>query len=110
LKGKGLTTGSKFQEEAIRMSAILIILSFGLSMIAVGYLFKKKNNKRISILLALILNTLFLGIAFGVLYTEEMRIFGAGIEKILILVLAIPLVTWVNALALQFIKPKNPQL
>lgn len=91
------------------MSAILIILSFGLSMIAASYLLKKKN-KRISILLALILNTLFLGIAFGVLYTEEMRVFGAGIEKILILVLAIPLVTWVNALALQFIKPKKTQM
>lgn len=88
------------------MNTVLIILSFGLSMTAASYLFKKKNNKRISILLALILNTLFLGIAFSVLYTEEMRVFGAGIEKILSLVIAIPLVTWVNAFALQFVKPK----
>lgn len=92
------------------MNAILIILSFGFSMTAARYLFKKKNHKGISILLALILNASFLGIAFSVLYTEEMQMFGKGTEKILILVIAIPLLTLVNAVALQLAKPKNPEM
>jgi len=74
------------------------------------FFFRKNHNKRISILLALVLNILFLGIAFSFSYTEEMHIFGTGTEEISSLVIAIPLITWVNAFALQFIKPKQPDL
>lgn len=96
--------------EAMRLNAVLILLSFIMSMTLAGFFFRKNHNKRISILLALVLNILFLGIAFSFSYTEEMHIFGTGTEEISSLVIAIPLITWVNAFALQFIKPKQPDL
>lgn len=96
--------------EAMRLNAVLILLSFIMSTTLAGFIFRKNHNKRISILLALVLNILFLGIAFSFSYTEEMHIFGTGTEEISSLVIAIPLITWVNAFALQFIKPKQPDL
>ena len=93
--------------ETISVNIVLILLSFGFSMTIASWIFKKKHNKRISILIAFIFNTILLGTAFSVLYTEEMRMFGTGVEKNFSLILAIPLVTWANAFALQFVKP-NP--
>lgn len=82
------------------MVILLIIFSFTVSMIVAHLVYKKKKSKRIGILLAFLSNSLILGSAAVIWYYSsiEMRIFGLGELAILYLVVAIPGVTWLNAL------------
>lgn len=59
-----------------------------------------------SIFVALMVNVLFLGAAFTVSYQIDIESWktGTGNWKIAYLIIAIPLVTWLNAFLLQFVK------
>lgn len=88
------------------MYYVLIFISFVLSMAAARFIYRKKKTKRISILSALFINVLFLGAAFTVAYQTDIESwnFGGGDWKIIYLLIAIPLITWLNAFLLQFVK------
>lgn len=88
------------------MYAFLIVLSFLASMTASAYLFKAVKKKMISIFLAFLINSLFLGLAFSILYNanDAMRLTSIGDSKIIYLPMAIPYLTWLNALVLFFLK------
>ena len=90
----------------------LILFSFIVSMASAGIVFKKKRNKRISILLALVINTVFLASTFYLMYmtNEDMRIMGIGDSKIYYMIIAIPLITWVNAFVLLFMKVEETSI
>lgn len=84
----------------------LIVISFILSMTIASFTYRKKKNKMISTLSALLVNTLVLGTAFTFIYLINLESwnFGGGDWRIAYLIIAIPLVTWLNAFLLQFIK------
>lgn len=93
------------------MYAFLIALSFLVSMAAAAYLFKALKKKMISIFLAFLINSLFLGLAFSILYSanDAMRITSIGDSKIIYLPMAIPYLTWLNAFVLLFLKFEKPE-
>lgn len=68
--------------------------------------YKKKKTKMISIISALLINGLFLGAAFTVAYQLDIESWnsGGGDWRIAYLIIAIPLLTWLNAFLLQFVK------
>ncbi|WP_033543873.1 hypothetical protein [Planococcus sp. CAU13] len=83
-----------------------ILFSFILSMAAAVFVYRKKKTKGISILSALLINVLVLGTAFTVSYRINLDSwnFGTGDWEIAYLIIAIPLLTWLNAFLLQFVK------
>ena len=88
------------------MYLTLIVISFILSMFFASSVYKKKKTKGISILASLLVNVLVLGTAFTFNYLINLESwnFGGGDWRIAYLIIAIPLVTWLNAFLLQFIK------
>ena len=87
----------------------LIVISFFISMAITGSLYRKTTKKMISIFVALMINAVFLGAAFTVSYQMDIESWNVGMGdwKIAYLIIAIPLVTWLNAFLLQFMKVKE---
>lgn len=87
----------------------LILISFIISMVAVRLIYKKTNKKMTSIFFALLINVLLLGAAFTVSYQIDIEKWniGTGNWKIVYLLIAIPIITWVNAFLLQFMKVED---
>ena len=87
------------------MYYILILISFIISMTAVRLIYKKTKKKMIAIFFALITNVLLLGAAFTISYQVEIERWniGTGNWKIVCLLIAIPIITWLNAFLLQFV-------
>lgn len=91
------------------MYYILILISFIISMAAVRLIYRKTKKKISSIFFALLMNVLFLGAAFTISYQMDMEKWniGTGNWKILYLLIAIPIITWLNAFLLQFMKVED---
>ncbi|MFJ7828542.1 hypothetical protein [Psychrobacillus sp. NPDC096623] len=91
------------------MNFIIILLSLLISTMVSVWIIKKKNNKRISMFSAFLINLLFLSVVTWVLYSmdAEAKIFGFGHSGLYVLLFAIPIVTWVNFLILQFVKKQG---
>lgn len=91
------------------MNYIIIALSFIISTYISVQVLKKKNNKLVSMLIAFCLNTLILTLATWLqyLYDEEIKIFGISSKNTYILIIAIPIITWLNFLILQFANRKR---
>lgn len=88
------------------MNASVIVFSFIASMTAAMFILNKKKKKSISFF-STHFKHVTLGVAFSLLYTDEMKTFRLGDSKIYYLVIASPIITWANALVLQFIRPKH---
>ncbi|MBP1930180.1 hypothetical protein [Ammoniphilus resinae] len=88
------------------MNFVIISSSLLFSTVVSVRILKKKHNKWISLLSAIILNTLILIGATWVLYSlnDEAKIFGFGHSGLYVLLFAIPIITWINFLILSFIK------
>ncbi|KGX91516.1 hypothetical protein N783_07580 [Pontibacillus marinus BH030004 = DSM 16465] len=88
------------------MIYVIIFLSLLISAFTSVLLLKKKNNKQMSMLTAFCLNTLILLVATWILYNinDEARTFGFGHSGLYLLIIAIPIITWINFLILQFVK------
>lgn len=93
-------------KEEVPLYIAIILLSFIISTIAASSVYKKKKNKRISIFSALMINILILGTAFTVSYLINLDTWNAGIGnwEIIYFIIAIPLISWLNAFILLFIK------
>ncbi|MBP1917383.1 hypothetical protein J2Z23_004385 [Lederbergia galactosidilyticus] len=91
------------------MHYVIILLSLFVSTIGSVLILKRKNNKLVSRLSAFALNMFILIGATCILYSmdEEARIFGWGLSENYILILAIPVITWINLLILQFAKKEK---
>lgn len=87
----------------------LIVISFIISMVVARLVYRKKKTKGISIFFALLINVIFLGAAFTVSYQVDIESWNTGMGdwKIAYLVIAIPLITWLNAFLLQFVKVED---
>ncbi|KAB8129197.1 hypothetical protein F9U64_15540 [Gracilibacillus oryzae] len=85
----------------------IILFSFMISTIISVLFLKKKSRKLWSMLIAFGLNTVILAFATWLSYyiDEEERI--SGIGQSMILIFAIPIVTWVNFFVLTFVKSKG---
>ena len=94
------------------MNYAIILLSFLVSTIISVLIFKKKKHKWITLLSAFILNTLIFVGTTWVLYRldEGAQIFGFGQSVLYVLIFAIPIITWVNFVILQFVKTKEKLL
>jgi hypothetical protein len=70
---------------------------------------KRNGSKLISMLSAFASNTVILVVATIVLYhfNEEAKIFGLGFSHLYVLLMAIPIITWMNFLILAFIKGRK---
>ena len=88
-----------------------VIISFSLlvSTFASVLILKKKNNKFWSKLSAICLNILILVVATWISYSmnKEAQVFGIGHSDLYILIFAIPIITWINLLILQFVNSTN---
>ena len=93
-----------------RCQVNLLILSFSLvvSVITSFLIGKRKNSKLLGTVTALVMNTLILGTAFSILYyrDDEARTFGIGTDHD-VLILAIPIVIWINFVLIQFVRDKQ---
>lgn len=87
----------------------LILISFIISIVAVRLVYRKTQKKMISIFFTLLINILFLGTAFIILYQMDIEKWniGTGNWKIVYLLFAIPIITWFNAFLLQFVKVED---
>ncbi|GGM18974.1 hypothetical protein GCM10011351_00930 [Paraliobacillus quinghaiensis] len=83
------------------MNHIIISLSLlGSTVLSVSIL-KKKNNKLLSMLSAFCFNLVFLILMMWILMDDEARTFGHS--HLHNLVFAVPLITWINFIILQFV-------
>lgn len=87
----------------------LILISFIISIVAVRLVYRKTQKKMISIFFTLLINILFLGTAFTILYQMDIEKWniGTGNWKIVYLLFAIPIITWFNTFLLQFVKVED---
>lgn len=91
------------------MNMALILLSFIVSMAVSGLMFQRKNRKIWCIATALLVNTAIIGITLSIIYSldHEMQSFGVGIEETFMPLIAIPVLTWLNAALLSFFPAKT---
>lgn len=91
------------------MYIALMISSFILSTMAACFIYKMKKTKLISIILALAINTLILGVSFYFMYVLNIEMWKAGMWDmgLLYLLIAIPIITWLNAFLLQFVNVED---
>lgn len=76
----------------------------------VSVIFWKQRNKYFqSMILALCINTLILLTSFWLIYQNDYEawVFGLFNSEIYILLVSIPLITWVNLLIIQFVKSRG---
>lgn len=92
---------------------IVIIISLLVSTITSIWIFKKKEDKWIGMLVAFCINTLVLSIATILLYNIDVRIFHKetdglfGSLGILVLVFFIPINTFINYLIVEFFRSRS---
>lgn len=88
------------------MYLAIILFSFIISMLCASFVYKKKKTKGTSIISALVINILILGTVFTVSYLINLDSWNvsAGNWEIIYLIIAIPLLTWLNAFVLLFMK------
>lgn len=87
------------------MNYVILLCSLVLSTLGSVLLLKKKSHKRLSMLLALVLNASLLGTLTWISYrmSAEARVFGIGQTNVYELIFAIPILTWINFIILQFV-------
>ncbi len=92
--------------EGVELNYMIISFSLLVSTIGSILVLKRKNNKLLSGLSAFGLNIIILVVATWIFYRgdDEARVFGLGHSGYYILILAIPVITWINLLILQFVK------
>lgn len=88
---------------------IIIVFVFLVSTMISFLIYKKREDKRLGMLVAFCVNTFILVIAACTLYTlnDEARLFGFGQSDLYVFILSIPIITWTNFLILQFIRGKE---
>lgn len=90
------------------MNLLLIVFSFMSSMFVSGLMIRKQQRKIRIIVSALLINTVIIGVTVSLVYSldHEMQSFGVGLEKAFMPLLAIPVLTWLNAVLLPFVPIK----
>lgn len=90
------------------MNLLLIIFSFMSSMFVSGLMVRKQQRKIGIIVSALLINTAIIGVTVSLIYSldHEMQSFGVGVEEAFMPLLAIPPLTWLNAVLLPFVPIK----
>lgn len=85
---------------------IIILLSLTISNIVSVIYWNQRNKYFQSMILALCINTLILLTSFWLIYQNdyEAMVFGLFNSDIYILLVSIPLITWVNLLIIPFVK------
>ncbi|GIN74778.1 hypothetical protein J14TS2_52530 [Bacillus sp. J14TS2] len=91
------------------MNYLIISISLLISTIGSVLVLKRKNNKLFSRLSAFALNIIILGGATWILYRvdDEIRLFGVIHSEYYMLILVIPIITWINLLILQFFENRK---
>lgn len=90
------------------MNLLLIVFSFMVSMFVSGLMIRKQQRKIRIIVSALLINTAIIGASVSLIYSldHEMQSFGIGLEKAFMPLMAIPVLTWLNAVLLPFVPIK----
>ncbi|UJF26719.1 hypothetical protein [Planococcus sp. 107-1] len=90
------------------MNLLLIAFSFMSSMFVSGLMIRKQQRKIRIIVSALLINTAIIGASVSLIYSfdHKMQSFGVGLEKAFMPLMAIPVLTWLNAVLLPFVPIK----
>ncbi len=91
------------------MNFVIIMFSLLVSTILSVLILRNRNNKWLGMLSAFFINTLILVIATWVLHSldDEARLFGFGHSGRYVLVISIPIITWINFLILSFVRNRE---
>lgn len=91
------------------MNFVIVVGAFALSTLAASRVTKNRDGKWLGLLVAFGMNTVLLSAAAWLRYVvdEESKIFGIDRTESYLLVLAIPVVTWMNGLALAYTRKRS---
>lgn len=94
------------------MNFFLIAFSFIVSTILSVKIMRIKNNRWLGILSAFCVNTIMLVISALFLYSlgDESVLFGIDIYSRYVLVIAIPIITWINFLILTYVSHRRDKV
>jgi len=91
---------------------IIILFSFIASAIISLIFLNQRNNYRQSMILAICINSFILLTSFWLIYRkdDEAMLFGLVHTEMLILIMSLPLITWLNLIIIQLIEINNKNI
>jgi hypothetical protein len=86
------------------LNFVIIAISFIVSTILSLFIMRNKKSRWLAGLSAFVINTTILGLTYWFMYNlnEESRLFGIDFHNRYVLVVFIPLLTWINLIILSF--------
>ncbi len=87
----------------------VIVFSFIVSTALSMKIMRNKKHKWLGMLSAFVINAIILGMGYSFLYNldEESRLFGIDFHERYILVISIPVITWINFIIISIVRKRE---
>ncbi|WP_042163392.1 hypothetical protein [Paenibacillus gorillae] len=91
------------------MNLIIIIFSLIVSTALSVFIMRNRKSKWLGMLSTFVINMIMLGGAYGLFYNfdEEFRLFGTDTHARYILVMCIPVMTWINFMIISVVRNRD---